>query len=86
MPVVCMPIGPKRDVVSVHKDAIIREAAGAVVFVVVDGIARKRPVELGEAFGARFEVLAGLAPGDQVVVRGNERLRPGQSVRFKGAS
>lgn len=81
-----LPIGPKRDVVSVHKDAIIREAAGAVVFVVVDGIARKRPVELGEAFGARFEVLAGLAPGDQVVVRGNERLRPGQSVRFKGAS
>ncbi len=81
-----LPIGPKRDVVSVHKDAIIREAAGAVVFVVVDGIARKRPVELGEAFGARFEVLAGLAPGDQVVVRGNERLRPGQSVRFEGAS
>ncbi len=81
-----LPIGPKRDVVSVHKDAIIREAAGAVVFVVVDGIARKRPVELGEAFGARFEVLAGLAPGDQVVVRGNERLRPGQSVRLEGAS
>jgi multidrug efflux pump subunit AcrA (membrane-fusion protein) len=81
-----LPIGARRDVVSVHKDAIIREAAGAVVFVVVDGIARKRTVELGEAFGTRFEVLAGLAPGDQVVVRGNERLRPGQPVRLEGPS
>ena len=36
----------------------------------------------GEAVGARMEVLRGLAQGDLVVVRGNERLRPGQDVRY----
>ena len=37
------------------------------------------------AIGGRFEVLSGLAVGDQVVVRGNERLRPGQAITHKGA-
>ena len=37
-------------------------------------------MQLGEAVGARFEVLGGLKPGDRAVVRGNERLRPGQAV------
>ena len=79
-------IGAPRDVVSVHKDAIVRDVDGAAVFVVVDGVAEHRRVSLGEAIGARFEVLRGVAPGDVVVVRGNERLMPGQTVRFDEAS
>ncbi len=79
-----LPIGPPRDVVSVHKDAIVRNVTGAAVFVVIDGIAEHRLVSLGEAIGARFEVLDGVAPGDVVVVRGNERLMPGQAVQFEG--
>ena len=51
---------------------------------VVDGAdAAIRTVRLGEAVGSRFIVLGGLAPGDLVVVRGNERLRPGQKVKYK---
>jgi hypothetical protein len=30
--------------------------------------------------GDRYEVISGLQPGDLVVVRGNERLRPGQAI------
>ena len=63
-----------------HKDAIVREAGAAFVFVVADGLAEIRPIVLGEANGDRFEVIEGLAVGEQVVVRGNERLQPGQSV------
>ncbi len=81
-----LPIGPSRGVVSVHKDAIIRSQGDAIVYVVIDGAAEMRPVELGEAIGGRFEVLSGLDPGDLVVVRGNERLMPGQAVRFREAS
>lgn len=81
-----LPIGAPRDVVSVHKDAIVRNVTGAAVFVVVDGIAEHRPVSLGEALGTRFEVLDGVVPGDVVVVRGNERLMPGQAVQFEGQS
>jgi len=48
-----------------------------------DGVAERRLVRLGEAVGSRFEVLEGIEPGDLVVVRGNERLRPGQAVRYQ---
>lgn len=75
-----VPIGEVRDVVTVHKDAILHRGGKAVVFLVVDGTAKLRTVLLGEALGGRFEVREGLEPGDLVVVRGNERLRPGQKV------
>ncbi len=80
--VVFVPIGEARSVVTVHKDAVIPGAMGDSVFVVEDGVATPRPVMLGEAAGIRFAVLSGLAPGELVVVRGNERLRPGQPVTF----
>ena len=77
-----VPIGASREVISVHKDAVINRRGKALVYVVQNGKASMRPVELGEAVGARLEVLDGLNVGDQVVVRGNERLRPGQPVAF----
>lgn len=81
---VLLPVGARRDVVTVHKDAVIASGANAMVFQVEAGKAMSRPVRLGEAVGDRFEVLDGLAPGDIVVVRGNERLRPGQPVTYDG--
>ncbi|MDP6013173.1 MAG: efflux RND transporter periplasmic adaptor subunit [Alphaproteobacteria bacterium] len=78
---VWLPLGAPRQVVSVHKDAVLKRQGLSLVYVVtVENIAQIRPVELGEAVGPRFVVLDGLAPGEQVVVRGNERLRPGQEV------
>ena len=81
-----LPAGPARTVVTVHKDAVLNRSDGALVFVVAKNVARPRPVHLGEAVGGRFEVVDGLKPGDLVVVRGNERLRPGQKVRFERPS
>lgn len=81
---VMVPIGAPRLIVSVHKDAIIQRADGAMVFVVSDGQAQSRPIILGEAVGNRYEVLKGLIEGEKTVVRGNERLRPGASVRIDG--
>jgi len=78
---VLVPVGEPRDVLSVHKDALIARRGGQMVFVIQNGKASPRTVQLGEAVGARFEVLSGLKPGDRVVVRGNERLRPGQAVK-----
>ena len=52
------------------------------MFIVADGAADIRPVVIGFAVGERFEVKSGLEPGDIVVVRGNERLQPGQKVSF----
>lgn len=77
-----VPQGPVRDVLAVHKDAVVRRAAGAIVYVLEDEQANPRSVVLGNAIGQHFEVLAGIAAGDQVVIRGNERLRPGAAVRI----
>ena len=75
-----LPAGNARDVLSVHKDAVLVRKGKNIVYLVQDGKANVRPVKLGEAVGQRFEVISGLAEGDEVVVRGNERLRPGQDV------
>jgi RND family efflux transporter MFP subunit len=78
---IAVPIGPKREIVSVHKDAVLERGGAQIVFVVIGGKALPRTVVLGEAFGTRFEVKAGLRPGELVVIRGNERLFPGQPVQ-----
>ena len=70
---------------TVHKDAIIQRG-GPVAFVVKEGKAMMQPVTLGQSTGSRFVVQNGLAQGDSVIIRGNERLRPGQPVRIAGAA
>lgn len=82
---VVLPTGGGREVLTVHKDAIVRNQGQAFVYVAADGTAQIRPVQLGAAVGGRFEVLGGLGPGEPVVVRGNERLRPGQAIAVGGA-
>ena len=80
-----IPFGQSREVVSVHKDAILNRGGKDFAFLVIDGKANLRQVQLGVAVGSRFEVLAGLKPGDIAIVRGNERLRQGQPVTFEEA-
>ncbi len=77
-----LPAGKARSVITVHKDAVLIRKGKSMVFVVVEGRAEPRAVTLGEAVGGRFEVSQGLRPGDTVVVRGNERLSPGQKVHI----
>ncbi|MEE4376326.1 MAG: efflux RND transporter periplasmic adaptor subunit, partial [Candidatus Competibacteraceae bacterium] len=79
-----LPVAAADNVVSVHKDAVLRKGGEAIVYVVQNGTANSRTVQLGEAVGNRFQVLEGLEPGDVVVIRGNERLRPGQKVSYPG--
>lgn len=76
---VAVPIN-QQDALTVHKDAIIRNGGITMVYKVVDGAAAMTPVQLGAAAGERMQVLSGLAAGDIVVTRGNERLQPGQKV------
>ncbi|MEW6337996.1 MAG: efflux RND transporter periplasmic adaptor subunit [Acidobacteriota bacterium] len=63
----------------------VRENDGrAVVFVVTEGRVERRAVTTGLDRGGELEVLAGLSPGDTVVVGGPARLNDGQKVRVKG--
>lgn len=81
-----IPVTQPRDVLSVPKDALVQARGGWTVFVAADGKAQPRAVDIGVALGDRFEVLGGLAEGDVVVTRGNERLRPGQDIAPMGGN
>lgn len=80
-----IPVGEIRDVVTVHKDAVLNRRGGQIVILKTDGKAEFRTVTLGEAVGPRFVVIEGLNPNDEVVVRGNERIRPGQTISDQSA-
>lgn len=75
-----VPVGEQRPVLSVPKDALVQAQGGWSVFVAQEGKAQPRLVQIGIAIGDRYEVLSGLESGDLVVIRGNERLRPGQDI------
>ncbi|MBT5571011.1 MAG: efflux RND transporter periplasmic adaptor subunit [Alphaproteobacteria bacterium] len=77
---VLIPVGNARTAVTVSKDAIIERAGRMTVFVFNNGTAQPRPVTVGDGTGDRFVIRSGLKPGDQVVIRGNEQLRPGQRL------
>jgi RND family efflux transporter MFP subunit len=77
---VLIPVGDSRTAVTVSKDAIIERAGRMTVFLVQNGTAQPTQVMIGESSGDRFIIRSGLKPGDQVVIRGNEQLRPGQRL------
>ncbi len=68
----------------VPKDAVVRRAAGQVVFVVQDSKVRQVPIKTGRAFEGTIEVLEGaLRAGELVVVTGNEGLQDQAAVLVK---
>ncbi|MEL7211286.1 MAG: efflux RND transporter periplasmic adaptor subunit [Pseudomonadota bacterium] len=75
-----IPVGAARSILSVPKDALVQAQGGWTVFIANDGKAEPRTVQIGLPMGDRYEVVNGLTEGDIVVVRGNERLRPGQDI------
>ncbi|NNF79883.1 MAG: efflux RND transporter periplasmic adaptor subunit [Rhizobiales bacterium] len=81
-----IPLGASRKVLTVHKDAIIKRGDKSVVYIVANEIAEARTVRLGESTGARIEIMSGLKVGESVIIRGNERLRPGAQVKIRTGS
>ena len=77
---VAIPTAAARTVVAIPRDALVLRRDGVVVYRVDEnGLADRVAVTPGIAQGELIEV-EGLAPGDRVVTRGGERLRPGQPV------
>ena len=80
---VALPTSHVREVLAVPRDALVLRRSGASVYSVNgDNKAVNIPVEVGIASGDFVEVSGKLNPGDKVVIRGSERLRPGQDVKI----
>lgn len=57
------------------------DRGASVLVVAADGKPMPRPIKLGAAQGGQWVVLAGLQAGDQVIVDGFQKLRPGAVVK-----
>ncbi len=78
---VAVPTAAPRKVVAVPRDALVIRRDGTSVFRIgQDDTAERVVVQPGIAAGPLIEIRNGIEPGDRVVVRGGERLRPGQKV------
>ena len=65
----------------ISQSAIQLDQAGAYVLVVdADGKVESRRVELGDQRGPQIIVLKGLNEGERVIVRGQQKVRPGITV------
>jgi RND family efflux transporter MFP subunit len=88
-----LPVGRTGLATVVPKDALVLGGTGALVYVIdaagatpagvaTTGTVRPVQVSLGATIEGSVEVRGGLEPGQLVVIRGNERLRPGMAVTF----
>lgn len=78
---VSIPTSETRESLTVPRDALVLRPEGQSVFVVdANNEVQKVTVTVGIGQGDRVEVLGSVSPGDKVVIRGNERLQPGQAV------
>ncbi len=69
------------DVIMVPLLAVIPLEDGKAVFLVEGGKAQSRRVELGLFKGSDVQITSGLTPGDQLIVKGQRLIGPGQAVR-----
>jgi RND family efflux transporter MFP subunit len=69
-----------RNALLVPKDSIVTSGEDKMIFSVLNGKAVFVRVKVTGYFDGNVAVEGNLKPGDLVVIRGNERLRPGQAV------
>jgi len=76
--------GESKTVIAVPRDSLVlRRNATSVFKIDNNNTAQQVNVTIGVASGDLVEVIGDINVGDQVVVRGAERLRPGQPVAIK---
>lgn len=62
------------------EEAIVPEGDSQYLYVVEDGVARKRPVVLGQRVPGAVIILSGASAGDMVVTEGTQKVRDGAPV------
>jgi RND family efflux transporter MFP subunit len=73
--------GPEA-VAFIPKSAVRSDSSASFVYLLRDGKVERRAVSLGMDRGTDIAVMAGLTPGDSVVVKGPESLRDGDKVEI----
>ncbi|OKY26743.1 efflux RND transporter periplasmic adaptor subunit [Thalassotalea sp. PP2-459] len=76
--------GDSKETLAVPRDALILRRNQTSIFIVDDNnTARQVPVTIGISQNELLEVIGDVKAGDLVIIRGAERLQPGQAVNIK---
>jgi multidrug efflux pump subunit AcrA (membrane-fusion protein) len=67
----------------IPKSAVRSDSSASFVYLLRDGRVERRAVSLGLDRGTDVAVLAGVTPGDSLVVKGPESLRDGERVEIR---
>ncbi|ASP38334.1 hypothetical protein CHH28_06410 [Bacterioplanes sanyensis] len=78
---VSLPQGQPQTVKMIPRDALVLRQDAVYVYRLKDGKAERLVVKPGEGKADSIAITGPLQIGDEVVIRGAERLRPGQAVR-----
>ncbi len=73
-------IAERPEAVLVSEQAVVPQADQLFVYVIEDGKAVLRPVQLGLRQGGRVEVVSGVRPGEVVITAGAQKIGPGAPV------
>src|SRR5215208_1047513 len=80
---VALEVTVKNDAVVVSEEAVVGEGLRHLIFVVKDNVVERRVVRIGQRQEGRVEIVEGLQPGETIIVRGVQRVRPGLTVTPK---
>jgi RND family efflux transporter MFP subunit len=76
-------VDERANAVVVPKEALVERGGQMLAFVVEEGTARQRAVEVGLANRVNVEIVSGISPGENVVVVGGQGLKDGDPVRLQ---
>lgn len=80
---VAITVGRATDAIRVPRSALFRERGVWLIFVVTDGRAVGRTVEVGLTGGAAVEIRSGVAAGERVIIHPDEQIRDGRRVTLR---
>jgi RND family efflux transporter MFP subunit len=80
-----VPVGKAYAALLIPEQAIGTSQDVKFVYVVEGGVAQRRPIELGPQRGEMRIVTSGLKLGEEVIVKGQQRVRPNQKVEAEMA-
>lgn len=76
-------LGVRRNAIVVPEQAVVLRPSGTVVYVLEDGVVRERAVQTGLVREGLIEIIAGLKPGETVVVDGAAWLADKAKVKVR---
>ena len=79
-----IPTNKPTPLLTISKDALIPVSGGQVVFIFKEGKAIRKFIKLGGSVGDKVIILSGISEEDEIIVRGNELLKDGSSVKIAG--